>query len=96
MLRLEDLLRSDMAKGIALGIGAAVLVPIAAAALAPVAKPLVRAAAKAGLRAYERAREVVDEIGEVVEDGRTGVLYPPGDAVAFGAGFHWSAAALRF
>ena len=63
MVRNDDLL-----KGVAVGIGAAILVPIVIAALAPVVKPLARSAMKNGIRAYEKLRETVEEFGETVED----------------------------
>ena len=40
----QDLVKSDLAKGVLIGIGLAVLVPVAVAALAPVLKPAARAA----------------------------------------------------
>ncbi|MEA3413283.1 MAG: DUF5132 domain-containing protein [Pseudomonadota bacterium] len=58
----------DLMKGVALGVGVAVLVPVAIAALAPVVKPLARSALKAGIRAYEIGRERIEEFGETVED----------------------------
>jgi hypothetical protein len=58
----------DLLKGVAIGIGAAVLVPVVMVALAPVVKPLARSAMKSGILAYERLREAVEEFGETVED----------------------------
>jgi hypothetical protein len=63
MVRNDDLL-----KGVAIGIGAAILVPVAIAALAPVVKPLARSAMKSGILAYEKLRESVEAFGETVED----------------------------
>ncbi len=63
MLRNDDLL-----KGVAIGIGAAILVPVVIAALAPIVKPLARSAMKSGILAYEKLRESVEEFGETVED----------------------------
>lgn len=54
--------------GVAIGVGAAVLVPLALTALAPVLRPAVRSALKTGLRAYESGRETLAEWGEMVED----------------------------
>lgn len=59
---------NDLMKGVALGVGIAVLVPVAIAALAPIVTPLARSALKAGIRAYEIGRERVEEFGETVED----------------------------
>lgn len=58
----------DLLKGVAIGIGAAILVPVAIAALLPIVKPLARSAMKSGILAYEKLRETVEEFGETVED----------------------------
>jgi hypothetical protein len=64
----QDLVKNDLVKGVAIGIGLALLVPVAVAALAPVLKPAVRAALKAGLVAMEKGREMLAELGETVQD----------------------------
>lgn len=64
----SDYLRSDMAKGVAIGAGVVVLVPLAAMILAPLARPLLREALKGGLRVYEKGRETLAELGETFED----------------------------
>ena len=58
----------DLLKGVAIGIGAAILVPVAIAALLPIVKPLARSAMKSGILAYEKLRETVEEFGETLED----------------------------
>jgi hypothetical protein len=58
----------DLLKGVAIGIGAAILVPVTIAALLPIVKPLARSAMKSGILAYEKLRETVEEFGETVED----------------------------
>ena len=58
----------DLMKGVAIGIGAALLVPVVITALVPVIKPLARSAFKAGLLAYEKGRETLEGFGEAVED----------------------------
>lgn len=63
MVRNDDLL-----KGVALGIGVAVLVPLAIVALAPVVKPVARSVMKAGIRVYEKGRESLEEFGETIDD----------------------------
>ncbi len=63
-----DLATNDFAKGVAIGIGIAVLVPFALAALAPALKPIARAALKAGLLAAEKGREMLAELSETVQD----------------------------
>ena len=63
MVRNDDLL-----KGVAIGVGMAVIVPLAIMTLVPVVKPLARSAIKAGIRAYEKGRESLEEFGETMED----------------------------
>ena len=58
----------DLLKGVAIGLGAVVVVPVVIAALAPVVRPMARSALKAGIWAYERGREKVEEFGETVDD----------------------------
>ena len=68
MTKMEDLLHSEMVKGVALGVGVAILVPVVFMAPAPVIMPVARSAAKAGLRADERACEAVEAVVEVIAD----------------------------
>lgn len=68
MAQLDNFLRGDLMKGVAIGLGVAVLVPAAIIALAPVIRPMARSTMKAGILAYEKAREAVAEMGEVVDD----------------------------
>ena len=63
MARSDELLR-----GVAIGLGAAVLVPVALMALAPIVRPVARSALKSVMRAYEKSREAVEELHEVVDD----------------------------
>ena len=63
MIRNDDLL-----KGVAIGLGAALVVPVVISALAPVVKPLARSALKAGVCAYEKGREGLEELSETVDD----------------------------
>ena len=68
MAQLDGLMRNDLMKGVAIGLGIAVLVPAAVVALAPVLRPVARSAMKAGILAYEKTREAVSAVGEVVDD----------------------------
>jgi len=63
MIRSDDLM-----KGVAIGLGVAVLTPMIIAALTPVAKPIVRSALKAGIRSYEKGRESLELFNEAVDD----------------------------
>jgi hypothetical protein len=58
----------DLFKGVAIGLGLALVAPVVIAAMAPVVKPIARSAFKAGVRAYEMGREAIEEIGETVDD----------------------------
>jgi hypothetical protein len=68
MPQVDDLAKNDLARGIAIGVGAAVLIPMAAVALAPYLKPAARTAIKLGILALEKAREVAAELAEILED----------------------------
>jgi hypothetical protein len=68
MPQADDLAKNDLARGIAIGVGAAVLIPMAAVALAPYLKPAARTAIKLGILALEKAREVAAELAETLED----------------------------
>jgi hypothetical protein len=68
MQQLAVLLKSEAMKNVAVGLGIAVLVPLAVRVLAPVLRPLARSTLKAGILAYEKGRETVAELGEVVDD----------------------------
>jgi hypothetical protein len=68
MQQLSGLLKSDLMKQVAIGLGVSILVPMAVTALAPVVRPLARSTLKAGILAFEKGREVVAELGEVIDD----------------------------
>jgi hypothetical protein len=68
MPQLDDLAKSDLTRGIAIGLGAAVLIPIAAVALAPYLKPAARTALKLGILGIEKAREAAASLAETLED----------------------------
>ena len=59
---------NDITKGVAIGVGLALLVPVALSALAPTLKPAARIALKTGIRAMEKGREMLAETTEMVED----------------------------
>jgi hypothetical protein len=68
MPQLDDLAKSDLTRGIAIGLGAAVLIPIAAVALAPYARPAARTALKLGILGLAKAREAAASLAETLED----------------------------
>jgi len=58
----------DVTKGVAFGIGVAILIPVAFRALAPVLKPVARSAVKNGILVIEKGREIMAETSEKIED----------------------------
>jgi hypothetical protein len=68
MALIDELVKNDIAKGMALGAGLALAVPALVATLWPVMRPVARSAIKAGLIAYEKGREGVAELSEEFED----------------------------
>jgi hypothetical protein len=67
-MKLDDLLRSNAATGVAIAAGAALLAPVVLPLLAGVTRPLARTALKSGIIIYEKARETVAELGEAFDD----------------------------
>lgn len=68
MALLDDIFKGNITAGLAIGIGAAVLAPVMLPVLASVAKPLAKAAIKSGFILYEKGKEAVAEMSEMVED----------------------------
>jgi ABC-type Fe3+ transport system substrate-binding protein len=60
--------RGNLIIGIAIGFGAALLVPVFAPSLRQSMRPAAKATMKAGLLAYERGRVAFAEFGEMAED----------------------------
>ncbi len=60
--------KGNILTGLAIGIGASVLVPAIIPVLANIAKPVAKAALKGGLVLYEKGMETFAETKEVVED----------------------------
>jgi len=58
----------DLMKGIAIGLGAAVLVPVVITAVAPVVRSLARSAFKAGVMAYGKGLETTERVNEAMDD----------------------------
>ncbi|MEJ2061095.1 MAG: DUF5132 domain-containing protein [Gammaproteobacteria bacterium] len=68
MALVDDMVKGSAAKGMALGIGAALLVPVVLPLVARFGRPLARATIKSGIIVYEKGREAAAEFGEVMED----------------------------
>jgi uncharacterized protein DUF5132 len=64
----EDVWESDVTKVVAIGAGAALLIPNLLPAVLRASKPVVKAAIKGGLLVYAKGREAFAEAGEVAED----------------------------
>ena len=65
---IKTLLKSDLAKGVAIGAGVAGVAAIAAPFLAHKARPLLRAAIKSGILFAEISREAFSEVSESLDD----------------------------
>lgn len=61
-------LKGNIIGGLAIGIGTAILAPVIIPVLASIAKPLAKAAIKGGITVYEKNKEVIAEVKEVIED----------------------------
>lgn len=64
MATLDDLIKSDITKGVAIGLGIAA----AGVMLAPALRPTARTALKTGLVLFEKGREWMAEAGEQFDD----------------------------
>lgn len=67
-MALQDLLKSETSRGVAIGIASAIVAPLILPALAGIGRPLARAAIKGGIVLYEKTRETAAEMAEVFED----------------------------
>ena len=68
MALFDNGLKGNVLTGLAIGIGASIFAPQVIPALAGVIKPIAKAAIKGGLMLYEKSKETVAEVGEVMED----------------------------
>ncbi len=68
MALFDNGLKGNIITGLAIGIGTALFAPQVIPALAGVVKPLAKAAIKGGLVVYEKSKEAVAEVGEMMED----------------------------
>ncbi len=68
MALFDNGLKGNIVTGLAVGIGAALFAPQVIPALAGVVKPLAKAAIKGSLVLYEKSKEAVAEVGEMMED----------------------------
>lgn len=68
MPSIEDIIKSDITKGAAIGVGAALVAVAAIPAIMQAGRPLARVALKSGILLFEKGREVMAEAGETFED----------------------------
>lgn len=68
MAGIDDLFKGNIATGLAIGIGAAILTPVILPLLSSIGKPLAKSAIKSGILVYEKGRETFAELGEVLDD----------------------------
>ncbi|HKJ89254.1 MAG TPA: DUF5132 domain-containing protein [Gammaproteobacteria bacterium] len=64
----DGLFNASMTKGLVIGLGTAFVAPVAVSALSGLGRPMARAALKSGLVFYDKGRETLAEMGEVVDD----------------------------
>ena len=67
-MAVQDIFKGNIVAVLGIGIVAAVLIPIALPVVARAAKPFAKALVKGGIIVYEKGREAVAELGEVMED----------------------------
>lgn len=67
-MAIENFFKSGTGKGIAIGIGVAILAPLVLPTVARAARPLAKAAIKSGFLLFEKGRETMAELGEAMED----------------------------
>ncbi len=65
---MEDVLKDSLGPGVALGLGAILLVPTVLPALGTILRPIAKAAIKGGLIVYEKSGAVVGEARETLSD----------------------------
>lgn len=59
---------TELAKGVAIGMGIALALPVVAMTMAPMLRPVARSVIKGGIAALEKGRETTAEVAEMVED----------------------------
>lgn len=64
----EDIVKSDLSKGVAIGLGVALAAVTVVPVLVTASRPLARVAIKSGLLLLEKGREAMAEAGESLED----------------------------
>jgi hypothetical protein len=67
-MALGNFLTGATLRGILIGVAAVKLAPYVMPALTGASRPLARAAVKSGLVAYEKGREAIAEMGEIMDD----------------------------
>lgn len=68
MPTVEDLLKNETAKGVALGLGAALVAVAAIPTVMAIGRPFARVAIKSGILFLEKGREAMAEASESLED----------------------------
>lgn len=65
----EDMLKGgNIVTGVAVAVGAAVLVPVVVPALGGILRPVAKTVIKGGILAYDYGRQAVAQMGEVASD----------------------------
>lgn len=67
-MAIQDMFKNGAGTGLLIALAAVVLVPVALPVVARASKPFAKAVIKSGMIVYEKGREAVAELTEVVED----------------------------
>lgn len=67
-MAIQDMFKNGVGTGLLVGLAAAVLIPVALPVVARASKPFAKAVIKSGMIVYEKGREAVAELTELVED----------------------------
>lgn len=67
-MAIEDFFKKDTGKGLAIGVGIAIIAPVVLPVVAKTVRPLVKEAIKSGMLLYEKGRENAAELGEGIDD----------------------------
>ncbi|MEW6427359.1 MAG: DUF5132 domain-containing protein [Thermodesulfobacteriota bacterium] len=65
---LENVTKNKVLTGLAIGVGASILLPKLLPVLAESARPLIKGLLKSGVLCFEKGKEMIAEVGESTED----------------------------
>lgn len=65
---LDNITKNKVLTGLAVGVGASIILPRLLPVVVEAAKPLMKGLMKSGLLCFEKGKEVMTEVGEATED----------------------------